>query len=146
MKNHEKAKEFYEQHDPDKEVLESLTAEIRQSYDLEGTMSDIGSNFAYVELDDAICVLEATYEVLQQEQEFIKKKKLNLKDKNKPAEQDNIWSNDELFDIAFWKMYCTAKEYREDIPKALQEYYLKNEHGQVEALGTPSNGIDNTHE
>ncbi|WP_375319126.1 hypothetical protein [Candidatus Tisiphia endosymbiont of Oplodontha viridula] len=59
------------------------------------------------------------------------RKKLNLKDKNKAADKDNIWSNDELFDMAFYEMHKTAATYRDDLPNALQEYYLKNEHEQV---------------
>ncbi|WP_375319125.1 hypothetical protein [Candidatus Tisiphia endosymbiont of Oplodontha viridula] len=79
MINHEKAKKLYEEHDPYKEALEMLTSQIHAAAapggsSLKSIISGIGSNFAYEEVEDAICALEAIYEVLQKEQNFIEKK------------------------------------------------------------------------
>jgi hypothetical protein len=141
MKNHEKAKEFYEKNDPDKEALETLTRRIHDapsSCSLNSLMSGIGFSFADEVVSEAICALEAAYEALQKEKEFIEKHKLNLKNESKPASENNIWTNDELFDIAFNKMYRVAQKHNnEDIIKALQEYYPEL-YEQVQTLGIES--------
>ncbi|MFU7503516.1 MAG: hypothetical protein ACE1S7_09130, partial [Candidatus Tisiphia sp.] len=105
MKNHEKAREFcereiYIEEGAEENFFGMISNEVRRApgnYTLIELMKDFGTKFAYGQPKDAIGVLEAIYEVLNHEKEFINREGLNLKDDNRPPDEDNKLSNDELF-------------------------------------------------
>ncbi len=138
IKNHDKAKKLYEETDPQKEFLIMVVDKIHNApgkYTLKGLMEDLGARFAHDEPAEAISLLEAIYEALNIEEEFIEQKQLNLEDKNKSLDEDNKLSRDALFSEAFYSMYEIAERHRDqDLLNALEEYYPA-EQEQVSVIG-----------
>ncbi|MDR0774162.1 MAG: hypothetical protein LBE72_02445 [Rickettsia sp.] len=77
------------------------------------------------------------------EKEFINREGLNLKDDNRPPDEDNKLSNDELFDEAFNSMLQKVEQRDNgDLLKVLKELYLETEQesSEVSPIGE-STGI-----
>lgn len=151
MKNHEKAREFcereiYIEEGAEENFFGMISNEVRRApgnYTLIELMKDFGTKFAYGQPKDAIGVLEAIYEVLNHEKEFINREGLNLKDDNRPPDEGNKLSNDELFDEAFNSMLQKVEQRGNgDLLKVLKELYLETEQesSEVSPIGE-STGI-----
>lgn len=139
MKNHEKARELYEEVDPTKDFLDIVTHEIHEAvnnYTLKELMESLGVKFVHNEPKEAISLLEAIYEGLEKEKDFIEQNKLNLKDPDKGITEDNMLSRDDLFDEAFDNMHKVAEYYNnEDLLKTLEDYYPLEQPHEVDPMG-----------
>ncbi|WP_425360536.1 MULTISPECIES: hypothetical protein [unclassified Candidatus Tisiphia] len=136
IKNHIQAKELYEEIDPYKEYLIMVTDKIHKApgnYTLKGLMEDLGARFAHNEPAEAISILEAIYEALSIEKDFIEQNQLNLKDKNKSLDEDNKLSIDALFSEAFYSMHEIAERHHDQkLLQKLEECYPTEE---IPAIG-----------
>lgn len=127
IKSHAKAKQLYEETDPEKDFLTMVVNKIHDApgkYTLKGLMSSLGARFAHEETKEAISLLEAINEALDQEKDFIDQHELNLENKNKLLDETNKLSKDMLFDESFDSMYQIAlRHYNQDMLNVLKEYY-----------------------
>ncbi|MCC8483828.1 MAG: hypothetical protein LN561_04710 [Rickettsia endosymbiont of Labidopullus appendiculatus] len=125
--NHDIAKELYEQTDTNKEYWFMVVDKIHKApnhYPLKGLMEELGISFAHSVPEKAVSILEAIYEALNTEKDFIEQNQLNSKEKNESLDMDNKLSIDALFSEAFYNMYEMAEHRNnEDLLQALEEYY-----------------------
>jgi|GEM_PF-6017993 len=139
MRNHEKAKALYEEVDPTKDFLDMVTHEIHEAvnnYTLKELMESFGVKFAHNDPKEAISLLEAVYEALEKEKDFIEQNKLNIKDPDKGITEDNILSNDDLFDEAFDTIRKVAEYYNnENLLRTLEDCYPLEQPHEVDPLG-----------
>lgn len=130
--NHDIAKELYEQTDPDKEYWCMVVDKIHKApnhYSLKGLVAELGTSFAHSVPEKAVSILEAIYEALNTEKDFIEQNQLNSKEKNKSLDMDDKLSIDALFSEAFYNMYEMAeRRNNEDLLQGLEEYYPPVEH------------------
>lgn len=130
--NHDMAKELYEQTDPNKEYWFMVVDKIHKApnhYSLKGLVAELGASFAHSVPEKAISILEAIYEALDTEKDFIEQNQLNSKEKNKSLDMDDKLSIDALFSEAFYNMYEMAeREDNTNLLQALEEHYPPVEH------------------
>ncbi|WP_375319102.1 hypothetical protein [Candidatus Tisiphia endosymbiont of Oplodontha viridula] len=130
--NHDMAKELYEQTDPNKEYWFMVVDKIHKApnhYSLKGLMTEIGKSFAHSVPEKAVSILEAIYEALDTEKDFIEQNQLNSKEKNKSLDEEDKLSIDALFSEAFYNMYEMAeRRNNEDLLQGLEEHYPPVQH------------------
>ncbi len=83
--DHEKAKNLYKTTDPDEDFLSLIVDKIHKApgcYTLKGLMIEMGHTFVHCEVQEAINILEAIYEALDKEKDFIIENKLDFDDKD----------------------------------------------------------------
>lgn len=130
--NHDRAKKLYEKTDPNKEYWFMVVDKIHKApnhYPLKGLMAELGTSFAHSVPKKAISLLEAIYEALGTEKDFIEKNQLNSKEKNESLDMDDPLSTDALFSEAFYNMYEMAEHRNnEELLQALEEHYPPVKH------------------
>ena len=98
--DHKKAEVISGKIDPHKDFVDMIVDKIHnapENYTLDGLMKSLAAQFVRYEPEEAIAALQAIYEALKQEQEFIKQENLST---------SNI---DDLFQEAFSSMYTIAE-------------------------------------
>ncbi len=117
--DHKKAKEISVIVDPNGDFLDTVIDKIHDApgrYTLKGLIESLGSKFAYYDPKESITALEAIYDALYKEQEFIKKNKLDFSDA------------DILFNEAFNALYSTAEAcHKVELIAALNDFCTEGE-------------------
>lgn len=100
--DHEKAVKISKEVDPDKDFYEMIVDKIHDApgkYTLKGLVESLGTKSIYYTPKEAIAMLEAIYEALREQQQFILTNRLDL---------DNV---DDLFNETFNKIYEIAENH-----------------------------------
>ena len=117
--DHAVAQEFYKKSDPDKGFFNNVKDEIHEiagKYPLYRLMIDLGAECVHCETHVVIHILEAIYEALDKEHDFIKSHYLHTD------------TRDELFEVAITWAYKEAKHYNKtNILTTLDNIYHLNQ-------------------